>query len=793
MKSSLKSFFIAVIFTTSVLLVGCNLRKSASGSTGGSATGPVTTPTTKTVGGTVTGLTGAGMVLEDNSGDDLTIVANGTFTFKTAVTGAYAVTIKTQPTSPTQSCTVAFGSGTATNNVNNVQINCGSGLTVGGSVSGLIGTGLVLQNNGTNNFQVTGTGNVQFTFSSPITSGANYAVSVLTQPSSPAQVCSVVNGTGAMNGNVTNVQVLCTQPGFTIGGSVVGLVEATGDTLELQNNAGDDLFVTGDTTFNFPTLVTNGGIYNVQTFLPPNSQPQPCTEFYYTGIATSNVSSVIVDCQHNDWAWTTWYMDKTDVANNYAAVTTPLFPKNLVAPPNLNSPGGRDFAASWTDNQGRRWLFGGQGYPYPSPLGLQLPGLLNDLWVFDGSVGGWVPANVLTILPPGASQWIVDPTALEFEEVSTTAGGPGSRWGSSSWTDSSGNLYLFGGQGFDSTPNLNPSLLNDLWKCTPAVSSVDSNGAGTSSCPWVLVGGLTAGNQSGIYGTKGTPAAGNNPGGRWAAPAQSDSTGTTVWLFGGQGVDSVGNTGLLSDLWKYSGGQWTWVSGSNVVNTNGVYGTQGTPAPANAPGSRQHGVLWVDPAGNVWLFGGFGLDSAGTGGPAGAILNDLWEFNTTTNQWTWVSGSNLANQSGTYGAQATTNLFTAVAGDVPGSRWGAVGWSDANSNLWLFGGWGHGTSTTDPTGFMSDIWEYQHSTGKWIWWKGTANANQNGVYATKQIPLADGAFFVKNIVGGRRGAAIWQPNPNGYIRIFGGEGYDSSQGAPPGYLNDMWSYLPFPN
>src|SRR5258708_9025484 len=125
MKFSLKCFFIAVIFTTSLLLVRCNLMKSASASTGGSATGPVTTPTTKTVGGTVTGLTGTGMVLEDNSGDDLTIVANGTFTFKTAVTGAYAVTIKTQPTSPTQSCTVAFGSGTATNNVNNVQINCG--------------------------------------------------------------------------------------------------------------------------------------------------------------------------------------------------------------------------------------------------------------------------------------------------------------------------------------------------------------------------------------------------------------------------------------------------------------------------------------------------------------------------------------------------------------------------------------------------------------------------------------------------------------------------------------------
>jgi hypothetical protein len=105
----------------------------------------------------------------------------------------------------------------------------------------------------------------------------------------------VVNGTGTVNGNITNVEVICTQPGFSIGGSVVGLVEGPGDTLELQDNAGDDLFVTGDTAFKFPTPVTNGGIYNVKTFLPPKSQPQPCTEFYYTGIATSDVSTVLVD------------------------------------------------------------------------------------------------------------------------------------------------------------------------------------------------------------------------------------------------------------------------------------------------------------------------------------------------------------------------------------------------------------------------------------------------------------------------------------------------------------------
>ena len=401
-------------------------------------------------------------------------------------------------------------------------------------------------------------------------------------------------------------------------------------------------------------------------FLPPSSQPQPCNLFNYTGIASSNVANVLVDCQHNDWNWITWYIAATNAANNYAAVITPLFPINQVPPANLNTPGGRDFSSSWTDKQGRRWLFGGNGYPFPSPLGKQVPGFLNDLWVFDESVGGWVPANVRTILPPNTTQFILDPTQLEFTNVATGAA-PGSRWGSSSWTDTSGTLWLFGGQGFGNTPNqIDPVLLNDLWKCTPG-ASVDGNGAGTSSCPWVFVGGSTAGNQAGSYGSEGVANGSNIPGGRWAAATQTDSAGN-VWLFGGQGVDSAGNTGLLSDLWKFSGGQWTWVAGSNLANVNGVYGTKGSGALANTPGGRQAGVLWVDPSGNVWLFGGFGLDSAGTGGPAGAILNDLWEF--TGGQWVWVSGNNLANQTGTYGTQATNNLSTGAAANVPGSRSG---------------------------------------------------------------------------------------------------------------------------
>ncbi|MGB8989357.1 MAG: hypothetical protein WCC37_22355, partial [Candidatus Sulfotelmatobacter sp.] len=99
----------------------------------------------------------------------------------------------------------------------------------------------------------------------------------------------------------------------------------------------------------------------------------------------------------------------------------------------------------------------------------------------------------------------------------------------------------------------------------------------------------------------------------------------------------------LNDLWKYSAGQWAWMSGANVVNQKGTYGTQGTSAASNIPGSRSGSISWTDATGNLWLFGGRGYDSAGTFG----YLNDLWKY--SGGEWTWIGGSNLTNQSGTYG------------------------------------------------------------------------------------------------------------------------------------------------
>jgi len=96
------------------------------------------------------------------------------------------------------------------------------------------------------------------------------------------------------------------------------------------------------------------------------------------------------------------------------------------------------------------------------------------------------------------------------------------------------------------------------------------------------MGGSNLANQPGIYGTGGKASSSNVPGARYPAVGWTDASGN-LWLFGGWGYDIDGNQGFLNDLWKYSGGQWTWVNGSNLVNANGTYGTKGTVPRATLP------------------------------------------------------------------------------------------------------------------------------------------------------------------------------------------------------------------
>lgn len=79
--------------------------------------------------------------------------------------------------------------------------------TVGGTVSGLAGSGLVLQLNGAGDLPVQTNG--AFAFNGALAAGSTYTVTVLARPARPSQSCTVGNGSGTANANITTVQVSC--------------------------------------------------------------------------------------------------------------------------------------------------------------------------------------------------------------------------------------------------------------------------------------------------------------------------------------------------------------------------------------------------------------------------------------------------------------------------------------------------------------------------------------------------------------------------------------------------------
>jgi hypothetical protein len=766
-----------------------------------------TAATNATIGVTVSGLTGSGLVLQDNGGDSLTIPKNGSYTFKTPVTGAYNVTVLTQPINPTNICTVASGSGTATANVTDIAVSCVASFTIGGNVNGVVGTGLVLQDNGGDNLTITANG--AFMFKTQLPTGTAYAVTVFTQPTSPAQSCMVVAGTGSgsATANVTSVVINCPAVTFSVGGNVVGLAgkqptppnnaPLTDSSFQLQDNTGDDKIITQNGPFTFATPVALNGQYAATVFTGPSTQVGSstypaigCWVWNYTGSVTASVTNITVDCGHDDFTWInggkTAGTLQAPVYGQFTAPSTPPSTPN----PFTNTPGARTGGASWTDANGNLWLFGGQGWELTgkSPTPDTLYGNLSDLWECQ-----------FNSTPPLANycEWTLLETAVSgtypiaqnedlpgfygTKGTPSTANLPGGRWGAATWADTSGNLWLFGGNGEDT--NDSAGLLNDLWKYNIS--------AGT----WEWVSGANVVNQAGTY--SGTEV----PGARWAPVYWTDHSGN-FWLFGGQGYDATGTRGFLNDLWKFDGTSWTFVSGSSAANTSGVYGTQGTGSTANIPGGRENAVGWVDASGNLWLFGGEGEDHANT--PNG-ILDDLWEYTISNNQWTFVSGFNVANQNGSYSTQTlvgptstdsaagTVGLTGFTPGIYPGSRWGSSAWTDKNGNFWLFGGWGQDSTGTNGNGALNDLWVYtpsstQGQAGTWVWVKGSDTANTNGTYGSLLRPYE---HYVLHMPGGRNGAMYWVDG-YGELWLFGGQGYDSTSTTGNGFLNDQWRYLPYP-
>ena len=358
----------------------------------------------------------------------------------------------------------------------------------------------------------------------------------------------------------------------------------------------------------------------------------------------------------------------------------------LGQPAAANVPGARQAAVGWTDASGNLWLFGGDGYDATN-AGY---GTLGDLWEYTPSTGEWTwQGGPNTEADPVNTQGVY---GTRDQPAATNQ--PGPRTSAVAWTDASGNFWLFGGMGYDSIGIFGD--LNDLWKYSPSTGQ------------WTWISGCDLSGCVDSYGGVGQL----SPGARDSCVAWTDTSGN-FWLFGGSGIDKIQNTGILNDLWKYSPstGEWTWESGfqvcdsKNLTGCPGVYGTRGQPAATNVPGSRYSAIAWTDARGNLWLFGGNGYDSTATDQNAfQGWLNDLWKYDPSTGQWTWMGGSNIIGALGTYGT-----LAQPAATNVPGARFDAAVWTDINRNVWLFGGDGDST-TLGYGGGLNDLWWLQSSS-----------------------------------------------------------------------------------
>jgi hypothetical protein len=238
------------------------------------------------------------VALQLNGGNDLSIVSSGAFAFATALqNGArYDVSVRTQPTNPSQTCTVSNGSGPVNgSNVTNIAISCVSrSFTVGGSVSGLAGSGLVVVLNGGNDLPIAAAGN--FTFATPLPSGSQYRVRVATQPVNPTQVCTVAAGDGTMAARTS------TSPHQLRIEHVRGLRHSRrvdGRGLVPQNNGADDVAVSADGEFHFPRWRAARLTTSLRT--QPSDPSQSCTVTTRAARSATATSAMWSSCSTADY------------------------------------------------------------------------------------------------------------------------------------------------------------------------------------------------------------------------------------------------------------------------------------------------------------------------------------------------------------------------------------------------------------------------------------------------------------------------------------------------------------
>jgi PKD repeat protein len=419
--------------------------------------------------------------------------------------------------------------------------------------------------------------------------------------------------------------------------------------------------------------------------------------------------------QQGEWTW----MNGTSVTASAGVYGTQGVPSPAVTPPAMYE------GAQWTDTSGVFWLYGGQ-----SIFGINF---YSDMWKFDPTTNQWTwvkgPGGALAQAPVYGTKGVAAPN--------NSPGGRG--WAPGTWTDDNNHLWMFAGA------NYQVGDINDFW-----MYDIPTN-------QWTWVGGSTTPGASGTFGVQGVPSINNIPGARHESACTWKGNNNTLWLFGGYrnvgegndlwrydiatnewtwmngsalydlppnwgvkyfpvstndpggrncfarwtdpsynlymcgGLKNNGANECYNDVWNYdlNTNLWTWIGGDSVGFSNGLYKSNCAPDFNKLLRARfENRSSWQDACHNLWTFGGSAMVSSGA-------MNDLWHFNTSNYEWTYINGDTTTFTTFFYGTKTVSSLT-----NKPPAKIGAMSWLDKQNNLWMFGG------TNSNFNHRNDMWRF---------------------------------------------------------------------------------------
>jgi hypothetical protein len=245
----------------------------------------------------LTGLATSNEVSFSNGTDTLSLNVNTTSAISRLDDGtAYAVSITSQPITPNQTCEFDnASSGILAGENANINVSCTiNQYFIGGMTSGFVTGNPVTLKLDAQNLNVATT---TFIFVHPLGDESHYNATIIAEPLSPSQSCTLFNGSGQIAGeDITDLEVHCNTNQYTIGGTVFGLL--TSNSLVIQNNLSNDLNINANGNFVFSTALDDLGGYNVTIETPAINPIQPCTITNNNGnLAGNDINNVIITCE----------------------------------------------------------------------------------------------------------------------------------------------------------------------------------------------------------------------------------------------------------------------------------------------------------------------------------------------------------------------------------------------------------------------------------------------------------------------------------------------------------------